>query len=91
MKLKSGLILRKCGKAEIVVPVGANVEQFKNMMVTISGSGRILWGILAEGCEENKLVDIFLSKFEGGIDRAMVEKDVDAFVTKLRGAGLLDE
>lgn len=91
MKLKSGFILRKCGKAEIVVPVGANVEQFKNMMITIAGSGRILWDILAEGCDEDKLVDTFLSKFEDGVDRELVEKDVAAFVAKFRQAGLLDE
>ena len=91
MKLKSGFILRKCGKAEIVVPVGANVESFKNLMITIAGSGRILWDILAEGCSETELLDRFLANFEDGVDRAMVEKDVAAFVTKLRSAGLLDE
>lgn len=88
MKLKSGFILRKCGEADIVVPVGANVEQYKNIMVTVSGSGKILWELLEKGCERNDLINALLSRYD--VERDIVERDVDIFVKKLTQAGILD-
>ncbi len=88
MKLKSGFILRKCGEADIVVPVGANVEQYKNIMVTVSGSGKILWNLLEKGCERNDLINALLSRYD--VERDIVERDVDIFVKKLTQAGILD-
>lgn len=88
MKLKSGFILRKCGEADIVVPVGANVEKYKNIMVTVSGSGKILWELLEKGCERNDLVNALLSRYD--VERDIVERDVDIFVKKLTQAGILD-
>lgn len=89
MKLKSGFILRKCGEAEIVVPVGANVENYKNIMVTVSGSGRILWDMLEKGCNRNDLVAELLNRYD--VEREIVEKDVDIFLKKLKQAGILDD
>ena len=88
MKLKSVFILRKCGEADIVVPVGANVEQYKNIMVTVSGSGKILWELLEKGCERNDLINALLSRYD--VERDIVERDVDIFVKKLTQAGILD-
>ncbi len=89
MKLKSGFILRKCGEADIVVPIGANVEQYKNIMVTVSGSGKLLWELLEKGCERSDLVSCLLERYD--VERDIVEKDVDIFLKKLLSAGLLDE
>lgn len=89
MKLKNGFILRKCGEAEIVVPVGANVEKYKNVMVTVSGSGKILWELLEKGCERQDLVSALLSRYD--VERDIVERDVDLFVKKLKQAGILDD
>ena len=89
MKLKNGFILRKCGEAEIVVPIGANVESYKNMMVTVSGSGRLLWDLLEKGCERSDLISALLSRYD--VERDIVEKDVDIFLKKLKQAGILDE
>ena len=88
MKLKNGFILRKCGEADIVVPVGANVEEYKNVMVTVSGSGRLLWDMLSKGCEREDLVAALLNKYD--VEREIVEKDVDIFLKKLKQAGILD-
>lgn len=88
MKLKSGFILRKCGEADIVVPVGANVEQYKNIMVTVSGSGKLLWDMLEKGCERIDLVNALLSRYD--VERDIVERDVDIFLKKLTQAGILD-
>lgn len=89
MKLKSGFILRKCGTAEIVVPVGENVEKYKNLMITVSGSGRLLWDKLTVGCTEEELVETLLAAYD--VTREVVTADVTAFLTNLRKAELLDE
>ncbi|MBR6795093.1 MAG: PqqD family protein [Clostridia bacterium] len=89
MKLKNGFILRKCGEVDIVVPVGASVEQYKNLMVTVSGSGRLLWDMLEKGCERADLVSALMKKYD--VERDIVEKDVDIFLKKLTQAGILDD
>lgn len=89
MKLKPGFILRKCGEAEIVVPVGANVEKYKNMMITLSGSARMLWNMLEKSCERADLVRAMLEKYD--VEREVVENDVDLFLKKLTRAELLDD
>ncbi len=87
MKIKEGFILRKCGASDIVVPTGANMETHKNMMITLSGSSRILWDKLVEGCEEEDLVAALLAVYD--VDEATVKGDVALFVKKLGEAGLL--
>ncbi len=89
MKLKEGFILRKCGEAEIVVPTGANVEKYKNMMITLSGSAHMLWDMLIEGCERADLIRAMLDKYD--VERDVVENDVDLFLKKLTRAELLDD
>mgnify|MGYP003216104466 CR=1 FL=1 len=89
MKLKEGFILRKCAQADIVVPVGENAEKYRNVMVTISGSGRMLWDMLKEGCEREDLVNRMLEKYD--VERSVVENDIDIFIKKLRRAELIDD
>lgn len=89
MKLKPGFILRKCGEAQIVVPVGANVEKYKNLMITLSGSAQMLWELLEKGCEREDLIRAMLDKYD--VERDVVENDVDLFLKKLIRAGLIDD
>lgn len=89
MKLKQGFILRKCGAADIVVPVGENVEKYKDLMITVSGSGRLLWECLAKGCEREDLVTALLDVYD--VERPVVEADVDRFLSKMKEANLLDD
>lgn len=89
MKIKEGFILRQCAGTEIVVPLGANMQTHKNMMITLSGSARLLWDALVVGCEEEALVDAILAEYD--IDRETASRDVHLFVEKLRQAALLDE
>ncbi len=89
MKIKKGFVLRKCGNSEIVVPLGENTEKYKNIMITLSGSSKLLWEKLETGADFEELVSAMLEAYE--VERAVVEKDVEGFVEKLRAAGLLDE
>ena len=89
MKLKEGFILRKCAQADIVVPVGENAEKYRNVMVTISGSGWMLWDMLKAGCVREDLVNGLLEKYE--VERSVVDHVIDIFITKLRRAELIDD
>jgi len=90
MKIKQGFILRKCGEADIVVPIGANVEKYKNIMITLSGTSRMLWDQLVKGCDEEALVTLLLTTFEDAPED-VVRADVSRFLKTLAKAGLLDE
>jgi hypothetical protein len=90
MKIKSGFILRKCGEADIVVPIGQNVEKYKNVMITLSGTSRMLWDALVKGCDEEALVTLLLTTFEDAPE-AVVRADVANFVKTLKKAELLDD
>lgn len=89
MKIKEGFILRKCGDADIVVPVGKNVESHKNLMITLSGSSRLLWDELVTGCDERKLIDTLLAVYD--VEEEVAMRDVALFVQKLKQAALLDD
>ena len=89
MKIKEGFILRKCGDADIVVPVGKNVESHKNLMITLSGSSRLLWDELVKGCDEKHLVNTLMGLYDG--EEEVVVRDVALFLKKLRQAALLDD
>lgn len=90
MKIKSGFILRKCGETDIVVPIGQNVEKYKNVMITLSGTSRMLWDALVKGCDEEALVTLLLTTFEDAPE-AVVRADVANFVKTLKKAELLDD
>ena len=89
MKIKEGFILRKCGDADIVVPVGKNVESHKNLMITLSGSSRLLWDELVKGCDEKHLVNTLMGLYD--VEEEVVVRDVALFLKKLRQAALLDD
>ena len=90
MKIKSGFILRKCGEADIVVPIGQNVEKYKNVMITLSGTSRMLWDALVKGCDEEALVTLLLTTFEDAPE-AVVRADVANFLKTLKKAELVDD
>ena len=89
MKIKEGFILRKCANSEIVVPVGDNMATHKNVMITLSGSARLLWDELVKGCEEKDLVAKLLEEYD--VSEEIASRDVALFVAKLRQAALLDD
>ena len=88
-KIKEGFILRKCANSEIVVPVGENMVKYKNVMITLSGSARLLWDELVKGCDEKALVAKLLEEYD--VSEEIASRDVALFVEKLRQAALLDD
>ena len=86
LKIKDGFILREVSETFIVLAVGERVKDF-NGMITLSESGAFLWKILEQGAEKENLVEALIKEY--GIEKELATKDVDAFINKMKGAGLL--
>lgn len=88
MKAVEDVILREIAGEYILVPVGAAAGRL-NGMVSLNGSGRLLWQRLQAGCTEADLAEALLAEYE--VDRPVAEADVRAFLAKVRQAGMLAE
>mgnify|MGYP004503949793 FL=1 len=89
MKIKDGFLLRNVSDAYVVVAVGEAAKDF-NGMITLNETGAFLWKALTDGCADKKeLVKKLLDEYD--VDKALAEKDVDAFIQKLEEQGLLIE
>ena len=88
MKIKDGFVLREVAGNNVVVGVGKTMQDF-NGVLTWSGSGTLLWKKLETGADEGELLDLILSEYD--IDSETAKKDIDAFLDKIRGIGLLEE
>ena len=86
MKIKEGLILREVAGNYIVVAVGDAVKSF-NGVINLNETGAFLWKKLAEGKEENQLVEALLEEYE--VDKEIAVADVKKFLDKLTEAGLV--
>ena len=89
MKIKDGFILRDVGGKTFVVAVGELSKTFCKM-ITLNETGKIIWQCLTEGKNADETADKILSVYEGAT-REGVMGDVEAFISKLREEGILDE
>lgn len=87
MKIKEGFIVRNVAGSNIVVPIGEQTVDF-NGIITLNETGAFLWQFLEKGADENALVSELLKEYDVDINTA--KKDVDIFVSKLKGAGMLE-
>lgn len=71
----------------VVVPLG-HTNTFRNM-IKLNESGKFLWSLLVKETTRDALVDALMAEYE--IDRAVAERDVDAFLDTLRKFGVLAE
>ena len=86
MKIKEGLILREVAGNYIVVAIGDMVKEF-NGVINLNETGAFLWKNLADGKDEQGLVDALLGEYD--VDKAIAEQDVKKFINKLTEAGLV--
>lgn len=86
MKLKDGFILRQMAGETVVIPAGGDLDM--NMMITLNGTGGLLWQCLEQGAEKAELVAALLDKYD--VDEATAKADVEAFLEKLERHGFLD-
>ena len=88
MKIKKGFLLREVAGENVVIAVGEAAMQFKGM-IRLNPTGAFLWRLLEKDTDEAAMVEAMLESYE--TDRETAEKDITAFISSVRGAGLLDE
>lgn len=86
-KLKDGFVLRKIGAQTMAVPVGKLTSKIHGM-IALSESGALLWNLLLQGADKEKLVSALLDEYE--IDRQTAEKDTEKFIEGLVEQGALE-
>ncbi len=87
MKIKEGYIVRTVAGSNIVLPIGEQEVKFNGIM-TINETGMFLWDLLVLGAEKETLVEAILNEYE--VSKEIAERDVDLFIDKLLGAGLVE-
>ena len=87
MKIPEGFIIREVADNHIAVATGDASKKF-NCMITVNGSGKILFEALQKGAERDELVDVLINTYE--VEKEIAERDVDKFIAKLEEAGLFD-
>ncbi len=88
MKIKNGFILRDVGGKTFVVAVGERSREFKGM-ITLNETGKFIWNALEKENTVSGVVDSLMAVYECD-DRAAIEEDVVAFISKLEGDGILE-
>ncbi len=86
MKTKPGYLLRKVAGQHVVVPTGAAAVDF-NGIITLNGSGALLWETLAKGASRAELILMLLETYV--VEPETAAQDVEDFLTKLRENELL--
>lgn len=87
MKIKDGFLLRQFGEESIVVAVGEGSEDF-NKLITLNSVGAFIFEKLSGDITREELAQSLVDRYE--VDRETAERDTDAFIGKLKEAGLLD-
>jgi hypothetical protein len=87
MKIKDGYVLREVADQYIVVPTGKEALNF-NGMITLNGSGKVLWEKLKQETSIQELVNALINKYEVLYEVAV--KDVYEFVEALRTKNILE-
>ena len=86
MRIVPGFVVREVGGKTFAVATGATAKKFQGM-ITLSGSGKEIWEALQNDVTEGEIVDKLLAVYD--VDRETAARDVSAFLSKLREAGLL--
>lgn len=86
MRIKDGYLLKEVAGNFVVVPVG-NVDF--DGMISLNETGVSIWKMLETDTDYDNLLAGFLNEYD--VDLETAKADLDAFIEKLREAGLLYE
>ena len=87
MKIKQGFVLKSIADSHIVVPLGSQVVDFSSI-IKLTDTGAFLWSKLSSDITSDELVSALTTEYD--VDIATATRDVNAFITKLRDADLLE-
>ena len=88
MKIHPGYLLREVMDMYIVLGVGSETYA-PNRIMSLNGTGAFLWRMLENGAERDELAEALVREYD--TDRQTAEKDLDAFIARLREKALIDE
>ena len=88
MKIKKDYILREIAGQNIIVPIGQAGLDSRGIM-TLKGIGVYIFGLLSQNRSREELIEKILEEYE--VDRKTAESDLDEFITRLNGLGLLEQ
>lgn len=88
MKIKSDFVLRSVGGQSVVVATGDTSRTFHGV-VRLNEVGAFLWKNLEEETDEETLVSRLCGEYS--VEEATARRDVSAFLSRLREAGLTVE
>lgn len=87
MKLKENFILREIAGEAMLVPTGAESARI-NGFISLNPVGALICKALEGGAEPDELIKAVTDQFE--IDADTAERDVNAFLDKLRENGIAE-
>ena len=88
MKIGKDFMLCTVAGENVVVPVGEASAKLKGV-IKLNESGGILWNLLADGADLDKLATGLIAYY--GISQKEAKQDVSDFLDTLRKAGCLEE
>lgn len=89
LKLKKGYLLHKIADIPYILPYGQKIVDFRHS-IRLNDSGLLLYQTLAEGADENMLLEALISHYQAeDSDIPALKKDVRNFLLQLEGAGIL--
>lgn len=91
MKVKENYMLREIAGNFVVIPVGQNVADYKNML-HLNETSVFLWNELQNEISFDELLKRMAVKYEASEDEvSILEKDLNEFLDKLRKLEVLME
>ncbi len=88
MKIRKGFVLREVAGRQVVIATGDAAKNF-NGIIKLNESAVMLWRLIEKGADEETLAQKIIETYE--VDEATAYNDVSMFITKLKGAGIVDE
>ena len=87
MKIREGFLLRNVAGNNVVVPIGQATLDFNGMM-SLNETGAFIFSKMLDGTTKDQLIEDLISEYE--VEREIAQKDVDDFIKKVEGEGLLE-
>ena len=87
MKIREGFLLRNVAGNNVVVPIGQATLDFNGMM-SLNETGAFIFSKMLDGTTKEQLIEDLISEY--GVEREIAQKDVDDFIKKVEGEGLLE-
>ncbi|RHR71953.1 PqqD family protein [Eubacterium sp. AF15-50] len=87
MKIREGFLLRNVAGNNVVVPIGQATLDFNGMM-SLNETGAFIFSKMLDGTTKEQLIEDLISEYE--VEWEIAQKDVDDFIKKVEGEGLLE-